>query len=425
MWAALWRWIMSLVKGDRLFPVRAADGRIAGLKCTGAKEKGDRFIPVQMADGRVAAVKVVAVKEKGQRGIPVRFADGQIGLAKFDSGMGPIFVCGSFSEIGGLARSRIANINADGSVSDWNPSFTGTVWSMVALDGNLWVASDLQAGLKSVHSFTLDGADRQLATTANNTSRIIATDGENIFFGGTFGLVNGETRTRLASVDQDGSLLSWVIPAEWERTDAVATVRGIGCDGGSVYADGLRFGASRHDAETGDYENWYFQWRQRGPSARRWAFDSAWVYLAGSFRTDMFSTLGSYLAKASKTPSAPAYRADQALDASFDPGLNGSVGGMVKIGNKIYFGGAFTDTAGGARNRLACIDTDGTMQSWDPDANGAVFAIAHQDGLFYIGGEFTEIGGKARNRLACVDEDGAVTDWNPGANSGVQDIVVV
>ena len=118
MWPALWRWIMALVKGDRLFPVRAADGRIAGLKCTGAKEKGDRFIPVNKADGRIAAVKVVAVEEKGQRGIPVRFADGLVGLAQFDEAeYGPMRAWGANGN-GRLGDGTTTNRSTPVTVSD-------------------------------------------------------------------------------------------------------------------------------------------------------------------------------------------------------------------------------------------------------------------------------------------------------------------
>ncbi|MBK7392594.1 MAG: delta-60 repeat domain-containing protein [Chloracidobacterium sp.] len=57
---------------------------------------------------------------------------------------------------------------------------------------------------------------------------------------------------------------------------------------------------------------------------------------------------------------------------------------------KILIGGIFTSILGTARNNIARLNTDGTLDTaFNPNANGGVFAIALQpDGKIVVGGEF-------------------------------------
>ena len=59
---------------------------------------------------------------------------------------------------------------------------------------------------------------------------------------------------------------------------------------------------------------------------------------------------------------------------------------------------------GTARNRIARLNTDGTLDlTFNPNANNPVYTIAVQgDGKILIGGTFTSVGGTARNRIARV-----------------------
>ena len=105
------------------------------------------------------------------------------------------------------------------------------------------------------------------------------------------------------------------------------------------------------------------------------------------------------------------------------PAVNGAINAMVRVGNILYIGGAFTDVGGEARNRLAAVDlTDGSVTSWNPDANNNVFALEYQDGWIYVGGQFTNIAGNTRNRAAALTPDGTLTGWNPNANGNVRAI---
>src|ERR1022692_4921911 len=88
---------------------------------------------------------------------------------------------------------------------------------------------------------------------------------------------------------------------------------------------------------------------------------------------------------------AAAVRGQSALDG-FDPNANGPVQVVaVQPDGKILISGLFTTVLGVARNNIARLNPDGTLDTaFDPNANGNVFSIAVQaDGKILLGGYFT------------------------------------
>jgi trimeric autotransporter adhesin len=119
--------------------------------------------------------------------------------------------------------------------------------------------------------------------------------------------------------------------------------------------------------------------------------------------------------------------ADGSLDLNWNPDVTGSVSCLAKSGGTIYIGGAFARVNNQTRNFLAAIDAaTGALLTWNPDANGPVHALAIGRGGVYVGGEFTSVGNQTRNCLAAVDISGTgtVTAWNPDANSAVHALAV-
>src|SRR3954469_10685849 len=112
------------------------------------------------------------------------------------------------------------------------------------------------------------------------------------------------------------------------------------------------------------------------------------------------------------------------------PDINGSVLAAVPDGaGGQFIGGAFTSVGGVARNRLAHLRADHSLDpDWNPNANGPVRALARSTSgdTIFIGGDFTNVGGTSRARLAAVPSGGtgAVTAWNPGANGSVHALAV-
>lgn len=117
------------------------------------------------------------------------------------------------------------------------------------------------------------------------------------------------------------------------------------------------------------------------------------------------------------------------LDLSFDPGT-GALGNVETIAlqadGKILIGGDFTSYNGTTRNRIARLNTDGSLDtSFDPGTAAtaagscAVYDIALQpDGRIILVGTFTAYNGNAINRIARINADGSFdASFNPGTGS--------
>ncbi len=109
-----------------------------------------------------------------------------------------------------------------------------------------------------------------------------------------------------------------------------------------------------------------------------------------------------------------------------DPGLVGSnlIATAVQPDGKIVLGGAFTSCLGAARNNVARLKADGTLDTnFDPNANNFVYGVTVQpDGKVLLAGAFTTMqppgtsSPVTRNYLARVNAAGtldAVFDPNP------------
>jgi uncharacterized delta-60 repeat protein len=131
---------------------------------------------------------------------------------------------------------------------------------------------------------------------------------------------------------------------------------------------------------------------------------------------------------------------DGSLDPSFnldaDLNLNGAVYAMaVQSDGKILIGGDFTMVGSTARNRVARLNSDGSLDSTfnslnnvidiDVSNNNVRVVAVQSDGKIIIGGDFLKVEGQTRNRIARLNSDGSLdTAFNPNANSAVFAAVV-
>ena len=112
---------------------------------------------------------------------------------------------------------------------------------------------------------------------------------------------------------------------------------------------------------------------------------------------------------------------DGTLDAAFNPGssINAGVNSLaIQSDGKVVLGGDFTMAGGTRRNRIARLNANGTLDTaFNPGGgpagpyNGSlrVAAVAMQpNGKVLVGGDFSSFNGISRNRLARLNADGAV-----------------
>jgi uncharacterized delta-60 repeat protein len=298
---------------------------------------------------------------------------------------GKIIIGGNFSTYDGIPRKSVARLQADGSL---DPSFdpgaganSTVLATIVQADGKVLIAGGFNAfdgtARNAIARLNANGSlDMTFAPGgANAVIRAVALQAnDRIIIGGHFTSYDGIGRNRIARLMTDGAL----DPSFDPGTGADDTIQTV-----AVQADGS-------------------------------------VLIGGSFTT-YGGTARSRIARISQTG---------ALDASFHPGsgADGTIETIaVQLDGKIVIGGAFTSYDGIARNRIARLNTDGSLDvSFGPGAgaDGVVeSAIVQPGGKIIIGGAFTTCSGVARNRIARLNSDGSLdTTFDPG--SGASDRVL-
>ena len=307
-------------------------------------------------------------------------------------GNGGWYVSGGINNVGGTGVSRVAHINADGSVdTNFLPSVSGGlgVWSLAKVGNTLLIGGDFTAvngqsrsRLAALNAST--GALLDWAPITNSTVWSIAVSGGTAYIGGGFSSLAGQTRNRAGAVRLDartGGVSGTCLDA-WDATDCLTGwdpnvsggVLSIAIEGTQIFLGGVinsiggqsRGGLGVVDATTGAVDSW-------------------------------------------------------------NPALDRQVEGVAVANGVLYVVGLFTTTNGVTRNRAAAFDTSTlTLTSWNPNINDDTYSVAVQGSTVYLGGRFTRVGSEMRNHAAAVDLSGNVVAWDPHIcdnNNGSQTIV--
>ena len=125
---------------------------------------------------------------------------------------------------------------------------------------------------------------------------------------------------------------------------------------------------------------------------------------------------------------------DHTLDTGFNtgasPGVSSTIVRAIAIDadGKIVVGGNFTTARGVTQNGICRLNTDGTLDTGfntgaDPGVTSSVSVLAvliDADGKILVGGTFTLARGVTQNRIARLNTDGSLdTGFNTGADPGV------
>jgi len=316
-------------------------------------------------------------------------ADGVInGLASQSDGR--ILACGLFSTIDTMSRNKIVRLNSDGTVDkNFNPKKGADlpVYSMVLQnDGRILIAGDFQNFNEwrqiRITRLNSDGSIDDSFLKGTGTDWIINTmvqqpDGK-IIFGGDFNSYDQIKRSKIARINRDGT-----IDNSFNKV--------IGLDK-AVFAIG-----AQSDGK---------------------------IIVAGDFTKYNGKTVNRLLR----------LNTDGSVDSSFKIGVgpNAVIQALfVQKDNKIIIAGNFTKFNNESRNKIACLNADGSLDKGFVPTSGAnfeVYCIAQQnDGHILVGGIFSAINGENRNKIARLNADGSLDKtFNPGSgpNAAVRSMAI-
>ena len=366
-------------------------------------------------------------------------ADGSVKAILFSGGNA--YIAGSFSNINGTARSKLASVDAaSGNLTSWDPQInsSATVRSLssyTSTSTTIYAAGDFTSvnvtrnPTNKKYLAAFDSNTGNLITTWNpnpdNVAFNVSTSGSNIYVGGQFSIIDTSVaRKNLASID----LTTGVVDANWNPS-VNGAVNSIDVNATALYAGGEfttagasspvnRFYAAAFDKTTGLYTNWN---PDLNNSVNKIIATPTKIYLAGKFtKANSSSITRNYLVATEEI--------NGSADTSWNPDCNGEVLTMVLGANNLYAGGKFTKcNATVSRNYLASFNlTSGALDlNWNPNMNDVVNSIALGPVALYSGGKFTSVnGGKtSRNYLAAFNlTDATATAWNPNVDNYVDAI---
>jgi uncharacterized delta-60 repeat protein len=294
---------------------------------------------------------------------------------------GKIIIGGNFTSYNGTSVNYIARLNPDSTLDttfNVGTGFDSYVNSIIIqADGKLVIGGNFYSynstDCKRIARLNIDGSiDSAFSLNAGTDTAVnsiaIQSNGK-ILLGGTFSYCNTFTRNRIASINANGSIDTGFYP---------------------FLEDGI--------STDGQIRTIFLQ-----PNGK--------IIIGGLFTT--------YNGLSSKNIAR--LNSDGTVDATFNVGTGAN--GMVKkvavtSNNKIIIAGDFTAYNGVTSNRIAQLNADGTLDttfnSGGSGANNPVNTFSIQtDGKIVIGGQFTLTNGIARNHLARLNANGTLdTSFN-------------
>jgi uncharacterized delta-60 repeat protein len=356
---------------------------------------------------------------------------------------GKIFIGGFFSSYNGTSRDAIARLNADGSVDTTflntaTAADNGTVYAIaLQADGKVLIAGFFTSNIIRLNADGFVDTSFNPGTGANGGLNAIAlqADGK-VLIGGVFTSYNGTARNRFARLSGNGSLdtnfLNTSTGADNDSVNAIALQPdGKILIGGffTGYNGTTRNSIARLNGNGSLDTSFLNTGMGANSTVNAIALQPDGKVLIGGFFTSYNGVGRSRIAR---------LNADGSLDTNFlntGTGANGSVLAIaVQPDGKVLLGGFFTTYNGTARNSIARLNLDGSLDTSFLNTgtgtdNGSVLAIALQaDGKVLIGGGFTGYNGVGRSRIARLNADGSVDttflNTGTGANNGVNTIAL-
>jgi uncharacterized delta-60 repeat protein len=347
-----------------------------------------------------------------------------------------IIIGGDFTSFNDRSCNRINRLNNDGSIDiDFNKSTgaNGSISSIVIQkDGRIIIGGDFTIFNGMTRNYiarlntngTLD-TTYNLGAGANYPIRAIAIqeDGK-IVIGGHFSRYNESSINHIARLNDDGFPDDEFKPGTEVAGHVVSII--VQNDGKIIVAcNAVDVGRVIRLNADGSHDDTFDSEAGTDGSITTIALQSdGKIIVSGNFTT----------CNKTERKCIARLNSDGTLDETFNPGTGANqaiLSTIVQDDGKILIGGSFGFFNGTTRNRIARLNPNGTLDtSFNPStgANSAIVATVLQgDGKILIGGHFTIYRGTSRNRIARLNSNGTLdTSFDPdlGANSHVNSIAV-
>ncbi|MBP4137235.1 T9SS type A sorting domain-containing protein [Flavobacterium geliluteum] len=360
---------------------------------------------------------------------------------------GKIIVVGNFTTYNGISKNRIVRLNTDGTVDSTFNAGTGAsgiVYTVaVQTDGKIIVAGQFFSfngiSKNKIVRLNADGtfdSTFNVTTGANNVinSCVIQPDGK-IVISGDFSSFNSLARYRIARLNTDGTTDTTFAPTiganNTIKTVCLQTDGKIIIGGTFTSYNGTLVNCIARLNADSTLDNTFNTGTGFNSSVNSVIIqDDGKVVVGGIFFT-YNSTYCERIARLNDDGSI-----DAAFSSSPNSGTDGDVNTLVIQSNgKIMLGGAFSSCNYISRNKIASINTNGSIDTdFYPflenglSANGDIRAVALQaDGKILIGGGFTTYSGIPSKRIARLNADGtldATFNVGTGTDAVVKNIAV-
>lgn len=356
---------------------------------------------------------------------------------------GKILVVGDFTTYNGISKNRIVRLNIDGTIDSTFDIGTGAndiVYAVtVQADGKILVVGRFTsfngASKNKVVRLNVDGtidSTFNVTSGANYTinSCVIQSDGK-ILIAGYFTLFNGVARNRIARLNVDGSLdttfTSSIASNSYIKTVCLQSDGKIIIGGSFTNYNGISVNSIARLNSDSTLDTTFNVGTGFDSSVNSIVIQADGKLLIGGSFFRYNSTSCQRIAR---------LNSDGAIDSSFssssNSGTNEAVNTIaIQSNGKILLGGSFIGFDGFSRNKIASLNTNGSIDTgFYPflengiSTDGEIRTIALQpDGKIIIGGIFTSYRGIPSKNIARLNSDGtldATFNVGTGANGIVK-----
>ncbi len=342
-----------------------------------------------------------------------------------------IFVCGGFSQIGGLERRGIAKLSKiTGQVdSIWNPNPNnasnsyGSIGDMLLYGTSLIISHNIELfntqniyNVAKISTTSTGAVDTAWKPNPNQSIGSMVLSGTNLFLSGQFTTIGGQNIKNLAKVDAN----TGQVDATWNPNPNNAVSVRL-AEGDNLYV--LGYFTELNGQSANNFAK--ISTTGIGSISAGWTnnFANLKVLDCAVYNNELYVMTiqndwgGNHTIHKANTNSG-------ALDTNWKIRIPTKIcaGYLTRStffqNNNVYVSGDFAVIGGTKRTNLArFLKSNNSLDiTWNPEVNGTVIALSIANGSLYVGGKFVSVGSVSRNSIAKVSTIGAGeidATWNP------------